>query len=209
MCEKHEEDHSCCTVSAVCYQRVPTAVNSQLGQGPRSVVPTGATPHVHLHGTRTIRAVRACLPAATWNTLVHFQTWRRWTSSPVRDIPKGRTGCRPGERLWVESRVLRPRYELKPDQRQIAVAARFMSDSYTSDLKRADAVNVSWPRSDNSDEAGVKTALIQKPESGLKQKESPSELARIVPAPPHVTLQLLRQDIDRESKVSLCRACLS
>jgi hypothetical protein len=69
MCEKHEEDHSCCTVSAVCYQRVPTAVNSQLGQGPRSVVPAGATPDAHMHGTPTIGAARVCLPAATWTLL--------------------------------------------------------------------------------------------------------------------------------------------
>lgn len=102
--------------------------------------------------------------------------------------------------------VLRLRYELGPDQRQIALAVRFMSDPYTSDLKRADAVNVSWPRSDNSDEARVKAALIQEPESRLKQKESPSEFARIVPAPPPRSAATASPGISiRESKVSLQR----
>jgi transposase len=93
--------------------------------------------------------------------------------------------------------VLRLRYELKLDQRQIARSCSLSVSTVHEYLKRAEATNISWPLPDAWDDARVEAALFQEPESRGKQKKSSPDFAAVheqLRPHRHVTLQLLWQE---------------
>jgi len=93
--------------------------------------------------------------------------------------------------------VLRLRYELKLDQRQIARSCSLSVSTVHEYLKRAEATNISWPLPDAWDDARVEAALFQEPESRGKQKKSSPDFAAVheqLRRHRHVTLQLLWQE---------------
>jgi transposase len=93
--------------------------------------------------------------------------------------------------------VLRLRYELKLDQRQIARSCSLSVSTVHEYLKRAEAAEVSWPLPDGWDEARVEAALFRSPESRLEPKKSPPDFAAVheqLRRHRHVTLQLLWQE---------------
>ena len=75
--------------------------------------------------------------------------------------------------------VLRLRYELKLDQRQIARSCSLSVSTVHEYLKRAEATNISWPLPDAWDDARVEAALFQEPESRGKQKKSSPDFAAV------------------------------
>lgn len=93
--------------------------------------------------------------------------------------------------------VLRLRYELRLDQRQIARSCSLSVSTVHEYLKRAEAANVSWPLPDDWDDTRVQAALFHEPESRGKQKKSPPDFAAVheqLRRHRHVTLQLLWQE---------------
>lgn len=93
--------------------------------------------------------------------------------------------------------VLRLRYELKLDQRQIARSCSLSVSTVHEYLKRAEAANVSWPLPHAWDDARVEAALFHEPESRGKQKKSSPDFAAVheqLRRHRHVTLQLLWQE---------------
>src|SRR4051794_34987842 len=95
--------------------------------------------------------------------------------------------------------VLRLRYELKLNQRQIARSCSLSVSTVHEYLKRAEAAKVGWPLPDGWDDARVEAALFQESESrgNQKQKKSPPDFAAVheqLRRHRHVTLQLLWQE---------------
>lgn len=72
--------------------------------------------------------------------------------------------------------VLRLRYELKLDQRQIARSCSLSVSTVHEYLKRAEAANISWPLPNAWDDARVEAALFEEPASRGKQKKSVTRL---------------------------------
>lgn len=93
--------------------------------------------------------------------------------------------------------VLRLRYKLKLDQRQIARSCSLSVSTVHEYLKRVEAANVSWPLPDDRDEARVEAALFRYSESRLEPKKSPPDFAAVdeqLRCHRHVTPQLLWQE---------------
>jgi transposase len=95
--------------------------------------------------------------------------------------------------------VLRLRYELKLNQRQIARSCSLSVSTVHEYLKRAEAAKAGWPLPDGWDDARVEAALFQESESrgNQKQKKSPPDFAAVheqLRRHRHVTLQLLWQE---------------
>ena len=93
--------------------------------------------------------------------------------------------------------VLRLRYELKLDQRQIARSCSISVSTVHEYLKRAEAAKVSWPLPDGWDDARLEAALFPCPETKPQPKKSPPDFAAVheqLRTHRHVTLQLLWEE---------------
>jgi transposase len=93
--------------------------------------------------------------------------------------------------------VLRLRYELKLDQRQIARSCSLSVSTVHEYLKRAEAADLGWPLPDDWDDVRVETALFRYPDSRLAPKKSQPDFAAIqdqLRRHRHLTLQLLWQE---------------
>ena len=90
--------------------------------------------------------------------------------------------------------VLRLRYELKLDQRQIARSCSIAVSTVHEYLKRAEAAQVTWPLPDGWNDTHLEAALYPSPEAKLQPKKSPPDFTAVheqLRAHRHVTLQLL------------------
>ena len=97
--------------------------------------------------------------------------------------------------------VLRLRYELKLDQRQIARSCSISVSTVHEYLKRAEEAKVSWPLPDGWDDTRLEGALYPCPDAKPQPKKSPPDFAAIheqLRTHRHVTLQLLWEEY-RES----------
>ena len=93
--------------------------------------------------------------------------------------------------------VLRLRYELKLDQRQIARSCSLSVSTVHEYLKRAEAAGVGWPLPSDWDEGRLEASLFRYPDSRLAPKKSPPDYAAIhdqLRRHRHLTLQLLWQE---------------
>jgi transposase len=93
--------------------------------------------------------------------------------------------------------VLRLRYELKLDQRQIARSCSLSVSTVHEYLKRAEAAGLVWPLPEDWDHARVEAALFRYAESRVAPKKSPPDFAAIhdqLRRHRHLTLQLLWQE---------------
>jgi hypothetical protein len=93
--------------------------------------------------------------------------------------------------------VLRLRYELKLDQRQIARSCSISVSTVHEYLKRAEEAKVSWPPPDGWDDAHLEAALYPCPEAKPQSKKSPPDYAAVheqLRTHRHVTLQLLWEE---------------
>src|SRR6185436_16783759 len=93
--------------------------------------------------------------------------------------------------------VLRLRYELKLDQRQVARSCSIAVSTVHEYLKRAEVAKVSWPLPDGWDDTHVEAALYPCPESKPQPKKSPPDFAAVheqLRTHRHVTLQLLWEE---------------
>lgn len=93
--------------------------------------------------------------------------------------------------------VLRLRYELKLDQRQIARSCSLSVSTVHEYLKRAEAAGLVWPLPEDWDHARVEAALFRYTESRVAPKKSPPDFAGIhdqLRRHRHLTLQLLWQE---------------
>ncbi len=94
--------------------------------------------------------------------------------------------------------VLRLRYELKLDQRQIARSCSLSVSTVHEYLKRAEAADLGWPLPEDWDDARVETALFRYSDSRLAPKKSQPDFAAIqdqLRRHRHLTLQLLWQEV--------------
>ena len=93
--------------------------------------------------------------------------------------------------------VLRLRYELKLDQRQIARSCSIAVSTVHEYLKRAEAAKVSWPLPDGWNDTHLETALYPSPEAKPQPKKSDPDFAAVheqLRTHRHVTLQLLWEE---------------
>ena len=93
--------------------------------------------------------------------------------------------------------VLRLRYELKLDQRQIARSCSISVSTVHEYLRRAERAKVSWPLPDGWDDAHLEAALYPCPEAKPQAKKSPPDFAAIheqLRSHRHVTMQLLWEE---------------
>ena len=81
--------------------------------------------------------------------------------------------------------VLRLRYELKLDQRQIARSCSIAVSTVHEYLKRAEAAKVSWPLPDGWDDTRLEAALYPCPEAKAAAEEVTAGLRRSPRATPH------------------------
>src|SRR3954471_1463259 len=100
--------------------------------------------------------------------------------------------------------VLRLRYELKLDQRQIARSCSISVSTVHEYLKRAEGAKVSWPLPDGWDDTRLESALYPCPEAKPQPKKSAPDFAAVheqLRTHRHVTLQLLWEEYrDAEAK---------
>jgi DNA-binding transcriptional regulator LsrR (DeoR family) len=66
--------------------------------------------------------------------------------------------------------VLRLRYELKPDQRQIARNCSLAVSTVHEYLNRAAAANIAWPLPEGWDDAKLEAALFPAAEPGRRRR---------------------------------------
>ncbi len=93
--------------------------------------------------------------------------------------------------------VLRLRYELKLDQRQIARSCSVSVSTVHECLKRAERSNIHWPLPDGWDEARLEAALYPPPETKPKPEKSVPDFAAVheqLRTHRHLTLQLLWEE---------------
>ena len=93
--------------------------------------------------------------------------------------------------------VLRLRYELELDQRQIARSCAISVSTVHEYLKRAEAAGVGWPLSADWNDARLETALFPPaatPERPCKDTLDCEEIQRQLRSHRHVTLQLLWEE---------------
>ena len=93
--------------------------------------------------------------------------------------------------------VLRLRYELKLDQRQVARSCCIAVSTVHEYLKRAEAAQVSWPLPDGWDDTRLEAALYSSLEARPQPKKSPPDFAAVhdqLRTHRHVTLQLLWEE---------------
>jgi len=93
--------------------------------------------------------------------------------------------------------VLRLRYELKLEQRQIARSCSISVSTVHEYLKRAEGAKVSWPLPDGWDDTRLEGALYPSPEGNPRPKKSSPDFAAIheqLRTHRHVTLQLLWEE---------------
>src|SRR5206468_4447756 len=93
--------------------------------------------------------------------------------------------------------VLRLRYELKLDQRQVARSCCIAVSTVHEYLKRAEAAKVNWPLPDGWDDTHLEAALYPCPEATPQPKKSPPDFAAVheqLRTHRHVTLQLLWEE---------------
>jgi transposase len=93
--------------------------------------------------------------------------------------------------------VLRLRYELKLDQRQIARSCSIAVSTVHEYLKRAEAAKVTWPLPDGWNDARLEAALYPSPDATPQPKKSPPDFTAVheqLRTHRHVTLQLLWEE---------------
>ena len=93
--------------------------------------------------------------------------------------------------------VLRLRYELKLDQRQIARSCSLAVSTVHEYLKRAAAAKVSWPLPDGWDDGKLEAALLPTTEPAAPAQKTPPDFAAIreqLRRHRHVTLRLLWEE---------------
>ena len=93
--------------------------------------------------------------------------------------------------------VLRLRYELKLDQRQIARSCSIAVSTVHEYLKRAEAAKVTWPLPDGWNDAHLEAALYPSPEAKPQPKKSAPDFTTVheqLRTHRHVTLQLLWEE---------------
>ena len=93
--------------------------------------------------------------------------------------------------------VLRLRYELKLDQRQIARSCSLSVSTVHEYLKRAAAANITWPLPDGWDDTRLEAALFPAVEPAAPAQKAPPDFAVIheqLRRHRHVTLRLLWEE---------------
>src|SRR3954469_2178465 len=93
--------------------------------------------------------------------------------------------------------VLRLRYELKLDQRQIARSCSISVSTVHEYLKRAEGAQVNWPLPEGWDDTHLEAALYPCPEAKPQAKKSSPDYAAVheqLRTHRHVTLQLLWEE---------------
>lgn len=93
--------------------------------------------------------------------------------------------------------VLRLRYELKLDQRQIARSCSISVSTVHEYLRRAAAANIGWPLPDGWDDAALEAALFPAAEAAPPTQKTPPDFAAIreqLRRHRHVTLRLLWEE---------------
>jgi hypothetical protein len=93
--------------------------------------------------------------------------------------------------------VLRLRYELKLDQRQIARSCSVSVSTVHQCLKRAERSNIQWPLPDGWDDARLEAALYPPSETKPKPERSVPDFAAVheqLRTHRHLTLQLLWEE---------------
>jgi transposase len=93
--------------------------------------------------------------------------------------------------------VLRLRYELNLDQRQIARSCSISVSTVHEYLKRAEGAKVQWPLPDGWNDTHLETALYPSPEAKLPARKPQPDFAAIheqLRTHRHVTLQLLWEE---------------
>ncbi len=93
--------------------------------------------------------------------------------------------------------VLRLRYELKLDQRQVARSCSIAVSTVHEYLKRAAEAKVSWPLPDGWDDTRLEAALYPNPDAKPQPKKSPPDFAVVheqLRSHRHVTMQLLWEE---------------
>jgi transposase len=93
--------------------------------------------------------------------------------------------------------VLRLRYELKLDQRQVARSCSIAVSTVHEYLKRAEAAQISWPLPDGWDDTHLEAALYPSGEPKSQPKKSPPDFAVVheqLRSHRHVTMQLLWEE---------------
>jgi transposase len=93
--------------------------------------------------------------------------------------------------------VLRLRYELKLDQRQVARSCSIAVSTVHEYLKRAEAAQISWPLPDGWDDTHLEAALYPSGEPKCQPKKSPPDFAVVheqLRSHRHVTMQLLWEE---------------
>src|ERR1700751_5000042 len=117
---------------------------------------------------------------------------------PASD-PSKREGSLPARRTSMRKikEVLRLRYELKLDQRQVARSCSIAVSTVHEYLKRAEASQVSWPPPDGWDDTRLEAALYPSGELKSQPKKSPPDYAAVheqLRSHRHVTMQLLWEE---------------
>ena len=93
--------------------------------------------------------------------------------------------------------VLRLRYELKLDQRQIARSCSLAVSTVHQYLQRAEAANLRWPLPEGWEDGRLEAALFPCPESKPQPQKSPPDFAAVheqLRRHRHTTLQLLWEE---------------
>ena len=93
--------------------------------------------------------------------------------------------------------VLRLRYELKLDQRQIARSCSLAVSTVHQYLQRAEAANLGWPLPEGWEDGRLEAALFPSPESKPQPQKSPPDFAAVheqLRRHRHTTLQLLWEE---------------
>ena len=75
--------------------------------------------------------------------------------------------------------VLRLRYELKLDQRQVARSCSIAVSTVHEYLQRAEAAQVSWPLPDDWNDTRLEAALYPSAEAKPQPKKSPPDFAAV------------------------------
>ena len=90
--------------------------------------------------------------------------------------------------------VLRLRYELNLDQRQIARSCCISVSTVHDYLRRAEVAQIRWPLPDGWDQSRLEAVLFPRPDTKPQSKKSPPDFANVreqLRNHRHVTLQLL------------------
>ena len=105
--------------------------------------------------------------------------------------------------------VLRLRYELKLDQRQIARSCSISVSTVHEYRKRAEKAKVSWPLPDGWNDTRLEGVLYPCPEAKLRTQKSPPDFAAVheqLRTHRHVTLQLLGRSIASPTPTAIATA---